>query len=733
MKCPPVLATEAERLEALSGYGLESDRPLPSLDPVVKIAARVFKMPVAAVNMIGSDHVFFAASTGLEGAQVDMSRDVSFCAHAITRNEVMVVPDATLDERFYDNPLVTGPTKLRFYAGVPLMSPDGHAVGALCVIDGQPHRDFSEEDCERLRELAKMAGDRLELRRVEIAAQAVRRRSSEALTEDQPAAFVRFDERRGVVAWNDAAAALFGYEPSEGPGRAFDSLFPERERAALHQLISRAEASSVNEPSMLAQLHGLRKDGTGFLLGLSLTCLRTNAKLICNARLQDLTALRREEQALQRLANIDMLTRLANRACFYRCVEETLTLALPAAVVMVDLDGFKDVNATLGHAVGDGILREVARRLEKTVGPNDTVARISGDEFAILLPECDSVGQAKDVAHAVIANMAEPIAIDGHEVRLSVSCGVAIAPLHAREALELIANADLALFKAKSIGHGQSFVFATALRHEAVARRLYSMELHRAVSDGEFVLFYQPQVRLADGSLTGAEALIRWLHPQHGLLSPAAFLPALEEGALAVSAGSWILDEACAQAALWRRSGAKDFRIGVNLCGAQLRADDLDSQVVSALERHGLPPQALELEITENIVLEGDDRAVETLQRLRDHGVAIAFDDFGTGYASLSLLKRFPLTRIKIDRSFVQHIHESDRDAAIVRALLDMARSFDLETIAEGVETKEQRDTLHRLGCEEGQGYLFGRPLPALQFAEMFEIGLCVSRLRQSP
>ncbi|MFC4524877.1 sensor domain-containing phosphodiesterase [Cupriavidus pinatubonensis] len=707
---------------------------MPSLDPVVKIAARVFKMPVAAVNMIGSDHVFFAASTGLQGVQVDMSRDVSFCAHAITRNEVMVVPDATLDVRFYDNPLVTGPTNLRFYAGVPLMSPDGHAVGALCVIDGQPHRDFSEEDCERLRELARMAADRLELRRIEIAAQAVRRHSTEALTDDQPpTAFVQFDERRNVVAWNDAAAALYGYEPSEGPGRAFDSLFPEREKAALRQLIARAEAGSVDEPSTHAELHGLRNDGTEFLLGLSLTCLRTDADLTCNAHLQDLTALRREEQALQRLASIDMLTGLANRASFYRHVEEVLTLALPAAVVMVDLDGFKDVNATLGHAVGDGILSEVARRLEKTVGPNDTVARISGDEFALLVPECDSAGQAKDVAHAVIANMAEPIVINGHEVRLSVSCGVAIAPLHAREALELIGNADLALFKAKSIGHGQSFVFATALRKEAVARRHYSIELHRAVSDGEFVLFYQPQVRLADGSLTGAEALIRWLHPQHGLLSPAAFLPALEEGALAVSAGSWILDEACAQAALWRRSGAKDFRIGVNLFGAQLRADDLDSQVVSALERHGLPPQALELEITENIVLEGDDRAVETLQRLRDHGVAIAFDDFGTGYASLSLLKRFPLTRIKIDRSFVQHIHESDRDAAIVRALLDMARSFGLETIAEGVETKEQRDTLHRLGCEEGQGYLFGRPLPALQFAEMFEIGRCVSRLRQSP
>jgi diguanylate cyclase (GGDEF)-like protein/PAS domain S-box-containing protein len=634
----------------------------------------------------------------------------------------MVVPDATLDERFYDNPLVTGPTNLRFYAGIPLMSPEGHAIGALCVIDGQPHRDFSEEDCERLRELAKMAADRLELRRIEIAAQQVRRRSSEALTEDQPTAVVRFDEGRDVVAWNDAAAALYGYEPSEGPGRAFDSLFPERERAVLRQLVSRTEAGSVDEPSMLAELHGLRKDGTEFLLGLSLTCLRMNAGLTFNAHLQDLTALRREEQALQRLANIDMLTRLPNRACFYRRVEETLTLALPAAVVMVDLDGFKDVNATLGHAVGDRILCEVARRLEKAVRPDDTVARISGDGFAILLPECDCIGQAKDVAHAVIANMAEPIDIDGNEVRLSVSCGVAIAPLHAQEALELIGNADLALLKAKGIGHGQSFVFASSVRNEALARRLYNLELHRAVSDGEFVLFYQPQVRLADGSLAGAEALIRWLHPQHGLLSPAAFLPALEEGALAVSAGTWILDEACAQAAQWRRNGAKDFRVGVNLFGAQLRADDLDSQVVSTLERHGLPPQAIELEVTENIVLDGDDLVLESLQRLRKHGVGIAFDDFGTGYASLSLLKRFPLSRIKIDRSFVQGMLESERDASIVRALLDLARSFGLVTIAEGVETEGQRDSLHRLGCEEGQGYLFGRPLPALQFAELFGI-----------
>ncbi|MFC4424035.1 sensor domain-containing phosphodiesterase [Cupriavidus pampae] len=602
---------------------------------MVKIAARMFKMPVAVVNMVGSDHVFFAASYGFEGVQVDMSRDVSFCAHAIARSEVMVVPDATVDERFCDNPLVTGATNLRFYAGVPLMSPDGHALGTLCVIDGQPHCDFSEEDCDRLRELAKMAADRLELRRIEFRAQEERGIPPEPLTHSRRTAVVLFDER---------------------------------------------------------------------------------------GEIQDLSAPQREEQALKRLTDVDMLTGLANRACFYRRVEDALTLASPIAVVIVDIYQFKDVNATLGSAVGDGILCDLARRLERAVGPNATVARIGGDEFAILQRECGDSGQVKDVADAVIAQIADPIAIDGHDVRLSVSCGVAIAPLHAQEALELIGNAELAQFKAASIGPGRSFVFSTALRNEAVARRISNIELHRAVSDGEFVLFYQPQVCLADGSITGTEALIRWLHPQHGLLSPAAFLPALEEGTLALIAGSWILDEACAQAAQWRRGGAKDFRIGVNLFSAQVRANDFCSQVLSALERHGLPPQVLELEVTENIVLDGDELVLKSLQDLRNLGVGIAFDDFGTGYASLSLLKRFPLSRIKIDRSFVQGMLESERDASIVRALIDMARSFGLETIAEGVETEEQRERLCSLGCQEAQGYLFSRPVPAVQIAEAFKI-----------
>ncbi len=628
MKCPPPLPSETERLRALSEYGLDARRALPSLDPVVRIASRMFNMPVSAINMIGSDHVFFAASTGFE--ETDMRRDVSFCAHAVLQDDVMVVPDARLDDRFHDNPLVCGAASIRFYAGVPLNSPEGHPLGALCVIDTEPHSDFSDEDKDRLRELARMASDRLELRRVEVNAERARKISDLASVERQT-----------------------------------------------HLAARRAGADS--------------------------------------------SPMRHDEDA-RKFTGFDPLTGLANRGVFYRRVEEVLARPSPAAILMLDLDGFKDINDTLGHAIGDAILRELAARLERTADPCDTVARLGSDEFAILQQDAGDLTQATELAQLALARIAEPFHIGGQELRLTASCGVAIAPLHAHEALELVGNADLALVKAKAVGRGRVSVFAPNLRLEAVARRLYGMELHRAVAKGEFLLFYQPQIHLATGALTGAEALLRWRHPQLGLLAPGVFLPSLESGPLAATVGSWVLNEACSQAAFWRRSGLHDFRIAVNLFGAQFREGDLAAEVAQTLDRHGLPPEALELEITENIVLNHDAAVLEMLQRLRAQGVGISFDDFGTGYASLSLLKTHPITRIKIDRSFVSGMLDSNRDATVIRAIVDVARSFDLNTIAEGIETDAQRERLLAEHCEEGQGYLFGKPLPAQQFAQAFGI-----------
>lgn len=724
MKCPPVLESEAARLDALSDYGLHSNRPLPSLDSVVQIAAKVFGMPVAAVNLVGDDHVFFAASIGFEGQRVDMRRDVSFCAHAMARNEVMVVPDASRDARFYDNPLVTGLTGVRFYAGVPLYSPGGLALGALCVLDSVPHFDFSEDDRARLSDLAQMACDRLELRRLEHSTERARR-PFEDDARMSPTAVVWFDESLRVMAWNKAAATLFGYASAEGPGRMVLGFLSGQHRDAVASLVAQAAVAGTADGLVVPDgLHGVRKDGSEFPLGVALFCWMDGGKLTFHAHLQDLSGHRGQSEELRRLATTDLLTALVNRAALYRRMEEAVAGADGACLLIFDIDGFKDVNDTLGHAVGDGVLREVARRLGQCVAAPATIARTGGDEFAVLLPGCRDGAQAVATGRRIVESLAEAIEVGGHEIRITVSCGLSTAPADAQEALELFSNADLALFKAKSLGRGHIFAYVASLRMEAAARRLYSIELHRAVNEGEFVLFYQPQIRLRDGSLRGAEALIRWQHPQRGLLSPAAFLPALENGPLASVVGFWVLDEACAQAARWRRSGAPDFRMGVNLFSAQFRVHDMAAEVAASLHRHGLPPNALELEITENIVLDEDGLVLDVLQKLRDMGVGIAFDDFGTGYASLSLLKKYPLSRLKIDRSFVQNMPDSERDSAVVRAILDMASSFDLETVAEGVETLAQREYLTDCGCEEGQGYLFSRPVSAYEFSHAFDLHL---------
>lgn len=720
MKCPPVFANEQQRLQALSEYGLSNERPLPSLDQVVQLATHVFGMPMAAVNIVGNDHVFFAASAGLQGPGIDLSRNASFCAHAIAQDQVMVVPDAELDDRFHDNPLVTGPAHLRFYAGVPLRSPEGHPLGALCVVDDRAHHDFSDADRARLRDLAQMAADRLELRRVEMSTEQARR-PFEAFARQSPTAVVRLNEEGRLLTWNQAAASLFGYALADVERLQLATLVVPADRAAIQTLIDQTVSrGSTDGVVMPTHLQGLRRDGSEFRLGLSVFCWREKGQWTLNAHLQDLTEEHRRSTEGQQAAETDALTGLANRGHLYRVLEQILSQRRAAAVLLFDVDGFKDVNDTLGPALGDDILRDVGRRLLHCAPPEALVARLGGDEFAIVLPDVGELQPGWALAQTALARIGEPMSADGQAVRVAASCGVALAPIHAMEAMELICDADLALFKAKGLGRGQAFAFVPSLRMEAAARRLYSIELHRAVSEGEFVLFYQPQIRLSDGTLTGAEALIRWRHPQRGLLSPAAFLPALESGPLAAVVGFWVLDEACAQAARWRCRGAADFRIGVNLFAAQFHVDDLMTQVTSALARHGLPAEALELEITENIALEQDDRVLSSLQRLRALGVGIAFDDFGTGYASLSLLKSYPLSRLKIDRSFVQSMTESVKDDSVVRALLDIARAFGLETIAEGIEASAQHVRLQHFGCDEGQGYLFGRPVSAEEFEDRF-------------
>lgn len=725
MKCPKIFPDEPARLLALASYGFEREGILESLEPVVQIASHMFNMPVAAVNMIGDDHVFFAASIGVDPAAFDMRRDVSFCAHTITQSEVMVVPDTRQDLRFFDNPLVAGPANVQFYAGVPLRSPEGFALGALCILDTVPHPEFSAADEQRLAELAKMACDRLELRRVEYASERTRP-PFETYAGSLSTAVIWFDASMRIIEWNLAATARLGYEPEHKNKLQFDQLIAQPKRAQFCQLITQAaERGSLEEITFPTEIHLCQQDGTPFLVGLMILGWREQGRMTFEAIIKN-PGLSQSEDEIQHINNLDKLTGLANRGLFYRTVEANLINGeANMCVLIIDLDGFKDINDTLGHEIGDAILRAVATRLKNCAHSSDCVSRIGGDEFAILSSQHPSEIEALNFANQITQTLSAPFFLHGQEIRISASCGFALAPKQTQEALELVSNADLALFKAKTTGPGHSYLFDPGLRHEATSRRLHGLELHRAVDRGEFILFFQPQINLSSGAITGAEALLRWHHPERGLLTAATFINALENGPLAPTVGSWVLEEACALAAQWRRNFSPQFRIGVNLCGAQFYRGSLAHEITCSLARHGLPPQALELEVTENTVLANENIILDDLHRLHSLGVGIAFDDFGTGYASLSLLKSFPLTRIKIDKTFVRGISSSRRDGAVVRAILDMAHNFELETIAEGIETDSEYQFLQRVQCNEGQGFLFGKPMPAQQFEELLSSDQC--------
>jgi diguanylate cyclase (GGDEF)-like protein/PAS domain S-box-containing protein len=449
---------------------------------------------------------------------------------------------------------------------------------------------------------------------------------------------------------------------------------------------------------------------------------------------RDMTERKIAEEQLRRLALHDQLTDLPNRTSlredFNELFEERAGAPFrPISIAMLDLDGFKDVNDTLGHSVGDRLLQGVARRLE-AVSDQTRVYRLGGDEFVVVLRDCGDPLVETKVVGAILERLTEPFEVDGHQLFIAASAGIAIAPTQGSNADDLLANADLALYDAKASGSRTYRLYAPTLRARANDRRQLDSELRRACANQEFVLYYQPQVRSGDGAVTGAEALLRWNHPERGILAPGAFIDALGESAVAMETGRWILTEACRTAASWRAKGLPDIRMGVNLFPAQFRNGTLLLDVEHALSESGLPPEALELEITENIALGREDGTLSALNALRSRGIGIAFDDFGTGYASLSYLTRYPLTRIKIDRSFVQKIdvQSSSEDTAIVRSIIVMGRNLGLEVTAEGVETTAQADFLRSEGCHELQGFLFSKPLPK----EMFEKFL-MSSLGETP
>jgi diguanylate cyclase (GGDEF)-like protein len=435
---------------------------------------------------------------------------------------------------------------------------------------------------------------------------------------------------------------------------------------------------------------------------------------------EDITEQRRSEVKIEYMAHHDALTDLANRVLLNERLEHALGARIHreeiVAVHHLDLDQFKAVNDTFGHPAGDKLLKMVADRLRKLVRASDTIARMGGDEFVIVQAPIKDPAEATSLAEQIIRSLSEPFDIDGHQAVIGASVGIAVGPGDGLRPDKLLRNADLALYRAKGDGRGVFRFFQPAMDLQMQTRRLMEQDLRKALPAGEFELYYQPVVNLASNEVSGFEALIRWNHPQHGLVSPGTFIPLAEEIGFIVPMGEWVIREACATAARW----PGDARVAVNISAVQFRNPGLMQVIIGALAASGLNPTRLEIEITETVLLQNKEATLTVLHQLRALGVRIALDDFGTGYSSLTYLQSFPFDKIKIDRSFVKDITENTGSLNIVRAVAALASGMGMTATAEGVETREQLDSITSEGCTEMQGFLFSKPLPAREIERLF-------------
>ena len=525
-------------------------------------------------------------------------------------------------------------------------------------------------------------------------------RFAEEIIENAGEGIVVYDRERRVVLWNRFMEGLVGPPADVFPHAA------EIDRAMAGETVIAADF--LYEPKGVWLSAVYRPHAAGVV-----------------GWIRDITARKVAEQQIEYQAYHDALTGLANRRLF----QEHLTLALALAarrqrtvsVLFLDLDHFKLVNDTLGHTMGDALLRLVGARLKACVRDGDTVARVGGDEFTIVLQDLEKKEDAAVVAQKVLLAVAEPIDLDAHRLYVTTSIGITVFPDDGVDAETLLKNADNAVYRAKADGRNTYRMSTHELNRSMQERLALESGLHQAIERDEFVLHYQPQIDVQTMKIVGMEALLRWNHPERGLLLPEEFMSVAEERGFIVVIGDWVLREACWQAKQFRDKGFPDFRVAVNLSARQLRDDSLVENIAAALRDSGLAPNALELEITESVAMEDVDLTLAVLTALRGTGVRIAIDDFGTGHSSLGYLKRFPIDALKIDRHFVEDLPDGLQDAAIVRAVVQLARGLDLRVIAEGVETQQQLDFLQHHACPEVQGYHFSYPVPAGEFEKMLD------------
>ncbi|MDH4610532.1 EAL domain-containing protein [Pseudomonas sp. BN102] len=535
---------------------------------------------------------------------------------------------------------------------------------------------------------------------------------------------VILDPEYRVIQINAAFSQVTGYRQDEVMGRSVATLLGNREARRRYHLI-REELEQSG--SWQGELMDTRKNGELYPQWLQLNVVRDSRGQVSHivGFFADLTARREAEERLRYLSSYDELTGLANRTLFKDRLHEASQRARQSgrslALLHIDLDRFKVLNDSLGHEVADQLLRQVSRRLTQAVPEADTIARLAGDEFALILDAYGSLASLARQASRLLGKLRMPMTVGGHELVIGGSLGISLLPDNARDITALISQANMAMQHAKHLG-GNTFQFFTDNLQACTLERLQlENQLRKAIEEGQLEVFYQPKLGLADNGLNAAEALVRWRHPQQGLVPPGDFIGLAEETGLIAPIGEFVLRQACQQAREWQRQGLADIRVSVNLSMHQLRQGNLVSLVRQVLEESGLAARLLELELTESHLLENVENVIATFHQLRQLGVKLAIDDFGTGYSSLSYLKRFPVDYVKIDQTFIRDLSAGSEDAAITRAIIAMAHSLELKVVAEGVENQEQLNFLRSQRCDEIQGYLISPPVEAPQFARLLE------------
>jgi len=536
--------------------------------------------------------------------------------------------------------------------------------------------------------------------------------------------------KTGDIFWSDQLFHIFGLEKAAQPNITMEwvfSLVHPTDLPALKKVM--LVTAKSGKPFNIVYRINSATDGEIVVNSQGEVSLGDDGKpLLVSATTLDITARIRAESEIQQLINYDTLTGLPNRSLLHDRLKLAIAQAarenLLLGVLILDLDRFKDINDSLGHHVGDKLLKTVSKRLAACVRETDTLARLGGDEFVAILVGVHNIDGITTVAKKVLGLIAEPVYMEGHEIYTTGSIGIAVYPMDGEDSQTLLKHADLAMYQAKELDRNNFQFFSRDMNIKMLERMMLENSMRKALDREDFFLVYQPQVDARTGKITGMEALLRWQHPDLGLLSPDKFIYLAEETGFIVAIGEWVLRTACRQNKQWQDMGLPSVRMAVNLSAKQFVQKGLDETISAILLESGLDPQWLELEITESAVMKNADENAEILRKFRDMGSSIAIDDFGTGYSSLSYLKHFPITRLKIDRSFVRDITSNPDDAAIAEIIIAMAQTLKLEVIAEGVETRTQMEFLSFNNCVEMQGYLFSRPVRADVFENYLRNGL---------